>query len=869
MLRMLLLLFASTTVLFGADPEFKHKFDFKKDIVPLLDKYCYRCHDEDVQKGDVRLDIFNSPQSMLNERKLWLEALHLIEEEEMPTKKPLLVGKDFELLTKYIDSVVNGIDWTKVKNPGFEESSRLNTVQYANSLRSLLGQDLPIEKYFLQDSLGKSGFSNDRGAAFFTSDRLNLYMKIAKKSLKSTLFANEHKLNQTFQASEMANGSSRTAKTDKGIVFTLEQMNLTQNIDIKTAGIYNIQVKTNAVWKNKKLAAPLLYLYLDGVKVDSDIIKADADQVSSFKIFLDRGVRTLGVSAWKSSESGLGDNEWRNQLTAGSKADLNNDGILDLVERAKAAKVDIQFTRADKDKDGKVSYKEYYRKPNKQSEKAWKKLDTDKDGFLSKDDYYRVRLRIKPGQENIDPAKEAKTKFWSGHYGLNAGAIRGLQNGLCMQSLKVEGPYTYKKPFDISRDAAASTIKHFMSKAFRRPATSTETERYVSFYNKALSSMPHEEALLNTMTAILVSPKFLCHSEAKLERGKDYKLNDFELASRLSYFLWMSPPDNTLYSLAQKGMLSQPNILDQQVERMMKDPRAKAFTHTFAEEWLGISELGVTILPVGFQFPKFNVEVISSSKEQTRTFVHQVFADNRPMTDFIDSDYTYLNRVMAQFYEIDDWINVPADKFVKVKVDRKRGGLLGQSSILTVTSSPTRTNPIVRGIWILENIIGVDIPPPDPDAGAIAENAGKSGKMTLRQIFEKHRQDPNCASCHEKIDPVGFSMENYDGIGLWRETYSGNRAIDTSAVMPNGYKFDGALELRDLIMKRQDEVIRNISEKVFSFALGRRTEYFDEKSILKAISDLKANDLKVQSLIKSIVKSYPFQYKRLPLKEIN
>ena len=867
MLRMVFLLCMSATTLFGADPEFKNKFDFKKDIVPLLDKYCYRCHDEDVQKGDVRLDIFKSPQSMLNERKLWLEALHLIEEEEMPTKKPLLVGKDFELLTKYIDSVVNGIDWTKVRNPGFEEPSRLNTIQYANTLRSLLGQDLPIEKYFLQDSLGKSGFSNDRGAAFFTSDRLKLYMKIANLALKSSLFREDHKLNKTFKAIEMANGSTRTSNSDKGVTFTLEQMNLTQNVDIKSAGVYTIQVRSNAVWKDKKLAAPLLYLYIDGIKVASDIIKENADQSSTFSVFLDQGVRTLAVSAWKSSESGLNNEEWSQILSNGNKWDTNKDGILDLHERAKAENVDIQFSRADKNKDGKISYKEYFPRENKNSEKSWKKMTKGKTGVLTKDDYYRVRLRIKPGQEKVDPVKENNKKFWSNHYGLNAGAIRGLKNGLCIQSLKVQGPHNYKKPFNTSQESAELTIKSFLAKAFRRPATSAEENRFISFYKKSLANTKHEEALLNTMTGILVSPKFLCHSEQKEERGKDYKLNDFELASRLSYFLWMSPPDDTLYKLAENGTLSQPKVLDQQVERMLKDPKAKAFTYTFAEEWLGISELGVTILPVGFNYPKFNVEVISSSKEQTRAFVHHIFAENRPMTDFIDSNYTFLNRVMGQFYEVEDWIKLPTDKFVPVKVDRRRGGLLGQSSILTVTSSPTRTNPIIRGIWILENILGVDIPPPDPDAGVIAENAGNSGKLTLRQIFEKHRENPNCASCHEKIDPVGFSMENYDGIGLWREKYPQGSSIDASAIMPNGYKFNGSLELRDLIMKRQDEVIRNITEKVFSFALGRRTEYYDEKAILNAIADLKANKLSAQSLIKSIIKSYPFQNKRLPLKE--
>ncbi|MCM8531999.1 MAG: DUF1592 domain-containing protein [Lentisphaeraceae bacterium] len=867
MQKTFILFFIFTNMLGAADAEFKNRYDFKKDIVPLLDKYCYRCHDNDVQKGDVNLSIFSSPASMLGERKMWLEALHLIEEEEMPTKKPLLLGEDFEILTKYIDSVVNGIDWTKVKNPGFEEPSRLNTVEYANTMRDLLGLNLPIEKYFLQDSLGKSGFSNDRGASFFSSDRLKLYMKIANRSLSNSLFRKEVKLNKTFDASKMSNGSSRTSKSVNGVCFNLEQMNLTQNIDIKTAGNYTIYIKSNALWKDKKLAAPLLYLYVDGIKIASDTIKADKDQVSSFQVFLDQGVRTIGVSAWKSSESGLSKKEWGEALSSNDDADKNKDGVLSLDERAEAARLNVKFRNLDKNKDDKLVFGEYSPKPSKKTEKAWKRLGKTKTGYLTRDEYYRTKLKVRVGDENISVVKERNKNFWSNHYGLNAGAIRGLRNGLCIQLLKIQGPHPYKSPFNTSKSSVGKTLKVFLAKAFRRLPTSKEVSRFNSFYKKGLATWSHEEALLNTLTAVLVSPKFLSHSEGSARVGQDYKLNDFELASRLSYFLWMSAPDLTLLKLAAKGSLSNSRVLDAQIERMLKDQRAKAFTHTFAEEWLGISELGVTILPVGFTYPKFNVEVISSSKEQTRTFVHQIFANNRPMTDFIDSDYTYLNRVMGQFYELDDWINLPSDRFVKVNVDRKRGGLLGQSSILTVTSSPTRTNPIVRGIWILENILGVDIPPPDPDAGVIADNAGNTGKLTLRQIFEEHRKNPNCASCHEKIDPVGFSMENYDGIGLWRETYPQGSPIDSSAVMPDGYKFNGALELRDLIMKRKDEAIRNISEKVFSFALGRRIEYFDENSIRKAIADLKSNDYKVQSLIKSIVKSYPFQYKRSPLKE--
>ncbi len=821
MFRFFFLFLVSTGTLFAADPNFKKGYDFEKDIVPLLDKYCYRCHDEEVQKGDVELSSFRSPQSMLGERKMWVEALHLIKEGEMPSKKPFPEGKDLSLLENYIDSVVNGIDWTKVKNPGFEEPSRLNTRQYANSLRDLLGQDLPIEKYFLEDSLGKSGFSNDRGAAFFSSDRLKTNMKIAKKSLQNTLFRKEQPYSETFKAHDMGNGSNRTLEMEEGVGFTLEQMNLTQNIHIKSAGDYTLSVKSSAIWKDKRVAAPLLYIYIDGELYDSATIKGDEAVISDFDVFLEKGVRTIGFSAWKSSEAGLDDQEWKKKIqehelklkTKFGKEDLNKDGKHSLNERALAAKLDIRFKKQDKNSDGVLSLEEAFPKFDKKNEQRFRGMDFDRNKSLDSTEFYMRHLRVKRGKEHELLTYPLEDNFWKGHYGLNAGSIRGLKNGLCVQELKVEGPKFYKKPFDVSEKASQDTIEKFILKAFRRPATEVELSRYLSYYKKNKSTLGHDEALFNTLTGILVSPKFLCHFEKNTHDGKDYQLNDFELASRLSYFLWMSSPDEILLSLARKGHLSDEKVLDEQVERMLKDPRAKAFTHTFAEEWLGISELGVTILPVGFHYPKFNVEVIRSTKEQTRTFVHKVFSDNQPITDFVDSDYTYVNRVLGQFYGIENWIDLPPNNYVRVKVGRQRGGLLGQSSILTVTSAPTRTNPIVRGIWVLENIMGVDIPPPDPDAGAISENAGNSGKMTLREIFEEHRKNPNCASCHEKIDPVGFSMENYDGIGLWRENYKQGSAINASAVMPNGTKFSGALELRDLILSRQDEVTRNLTEK--------------------------------------------------------
>ena len=860
--------------LYAADPEFKNKHDFDKDIVPLLDKYCYRCHDDEKQKGDVNLSIFKSPKDMLGERKLWLEALYLIEEGEMPTKAPLPAGDDLKLLTQYIDSVVNGIDWTKVKNPGFEEPSRMNTKQYANTLRDLLGLDLPIEKYFLQDAPGRSGFSNDRGSAFLSTDRLKLYMKIANKSLESSLFAKQTPLNESYEAIEMSNGSNRTLQDERGVGLTLEQMILTQNVDVKTSGYYTFTIKSSVLWKKKNLSAPLLYLYVDGRVVNNAILKGDGEIVSTLSVFLDKGIRTIGLSAWKSSMSGLPEDELvkfkkeeRIRLKKDfERIDTDNDGRHSVEERAVDKKLEAAFNKVDKNKDGYLDDTEFvrYKTNPKKNAQAFKQRDLNRDGRMDKTEFYYDKLRVSKKKGNEFVTLNMGDNFWGEHYGLSAGAIRGLTNTTFIKDMNISGPSQYKAPFDLSENMSEATIKQFLSEAFRRPASSDELERYYSFYTKNSQALGHEEALLQTMTAILVSPKFLTHSEGSSAEGEEYKLTDFELASRLSYFLWMSKPDKELMDLAKAGKLNKPEVLNQQVERMLADPKSKSFTSTFTEEWLGIAELGVTILPIGFQYPKFNVEVIRSSKEQTRVFVHKVFEKNSPLSDFIDSNYTYVNRVLGQFYELDDWVKVPADEFVRVKVDRKRGGILGQSSVLTVTSAPTRTNPIVRGIWILEKILGVDIPPPDPNAGTIPANAGTSGKMTIRQIFEEHRKNPSCASCHEKIDPVGFSMENYDGIGLWREQYKGNRKIDTSAVMPSGHKFDGALELRDVINERRDEVVRNLTEKMFSFALGRRTEYFDEKAIQTAIGALENDGLNAQTLIKSIVNSYPFQYKQSP-----
>lgn len=404
-------------------------------------------------------------------------------------------------------------------------------------------------------------------------------------------------------------------------------------------------------------------------------------------------------------------------------------------------------------------------------------------------------------------------------------------------------------------------IATMAGRAYRRPVTPAEVASLMKFVALARSrGETTAQGIQLAIQAMLVTPQFLF----RIERDPDphdphlvHRIPDVELASRLSYFLWSSMPDDELLGLAEAGKLHEPAVLDAQVKRLLADRRSAALAGNFAGQWLEIRNLDV-VKPDPDKFPEWGPDLRDAMKTETRMFFEYVLRENRPLSDFIDAKYTFLNARLAKFYGIP---GVDGPDFRRVELTTgERGGLLSQASVLTVSSYPTRTSVVLRGKYVLNNILGSEIPPPPPDVPALDESAVGT-LMSLRQQMEKHRADPMCASCHSKMDPLGFGLENYNAIGKWR-TMDGKFPVDSSGTLPNGKSFQTPDEMRALLIAALPQFSRCLTEKMLTYALGRGLHPYDRRTVESINRDMAASGYHFQSLIYEIVHSTPFQMGR-------
>ncbi|HMO64965.1 MAG TPA: DUF1592 domain-containing protein [Verrucomicrobiota bacterium] len=412
------------------------------------------------------------------------------------------------------------------------------------------------------------------------------------------------------------------------------------------------------------------------------------------------------------------------------------------------------------------------------------------------------------------------------------------------------------------RAAARGSLKQFARRAWRRPVTDAEAERLVGFVGLVLQDGgSYPEAMRLALQAVLVSPHFLFRWELdpeKLEPGQSRELNDHELAARLSYFLWSSLPDDELFATADRGELTKPEGLEAQVRRMLKDWRIGAFVKNFGGQWLQTRNLD-ELEPDGAAFPGWNWELREAMKRETELFLETIIREDRPLQDLLDADFTFVNERLAKHYGLP---GVTGNDFQRVKLapESGRGGVLTLGSVLTITSVPTRTSPVLRGKWILEQILGTPPPPPPPNVGEIPEDGEAVKAASLRQRLEQHRNKPDCATCHQKMDPLGFALENFDGIGAWRDQ-DGGHPVDASAELPGGRQIAAPGDLKRVLRDHKD-FPPALASKLMTYALGRGLEYYDRCAVDAVVADLKEKDQRFSALVLGIVKSDPFRLRQ-------
>jgi mono/diheme cytochrome c family protein len=399
-------------------------------------------------------------------------------------------------------------------------------------------------------------------------------------------------------------------------------------------------------------------------------------------------------------------------------------------------------------------------------------------------------------------------------------------------------------------------------RAFRRPVTDADIGPLLTFYHAGRREGDFDQGIEKALRAILVSPDFLFRIERDptgRPPGTAYRLSDLELASRLSFFLWSSIPDDPLLALAEQGRLHGPSLMHQQVRRMLDDPRSQAFVSNFAGQWLYLRNLALS-KPDPDVFPEFDEALRQSFLQETDLFFQSLLREDRSVLDLLGANYTYLNQRLAEHYGIP---NIYGSQFRRVNLtDPNRGGLLGQGSILTVTSYPNRTSVVQRGKWILETLLGTPPPPPPPNVPALQPHNNDGKLLTSREQMEQHRSNAVCASCHGRMDPLGFALENYDGVGKWRAKDAG-AVIDPSGKLPDGTQFTGPAGLKQALLNgHRDEYVQTVTEKLLMYALGRGLEYYDKPAVRAIVREASRDNYRLSSLITAIVTSTPFQMRR-------
>jgi hypothetical protein len=497
------------------------------------------------------------------------------------------------------------------------------------------------------------------------------------------------------------------------------------------------------------------------------------------------------------------------------------------------------------------------------------------------DSHLQVRLPVKAGTRRIVATFVKDSGKQEGLIGRRNGRIELREQSFFdgVGNVSISGPYEVHGPGETASrkkiftcyptsqaeelPCAEEILSTLARRAYRRPVDAEDVESLLVLYQDPANDGDFETGIMLALQKILVSPEFIFRMEfdsPDAVPGSVHPLSDLELASRLSFFLWSSIPDEELLSVAERGELRNSEMLDRQVQRMLADPRSETLVSNFVGQWLFLRNIP-RVLPDPYAFPDFDENLREALQKETELLVLSMLREDRSVVELLDSDYTFLNERLARHYGVE---GVYGPEFRRVAVtDERRRGILGHASILTVTSYPNRTAPTIRGKWVLEQLLGTTPPPPPPDVPSLVEDANTRA-MTMRERMELHRTNAVCASCHQIMDPLGFALENFDGLGRWRDVNGAEgTAIDASGTLPDGTPFEGPGGLRDVLMSKQEIFLETFTERLLTYGLGRGVEYYDMPAIRKITNDAAEHDYRWSSIISGIVHSMPFQMRKV------
>ncbi len=766
------------------------------ELRSTLDKYCVSCHNDRLKTANLSLQS-GDVDLVGAPPDVWEKVARKLRTQEMPPPgRPRPDASTYGALATQLETALDKASAAN-PNPGRVAVHRLNRAEYTNAVRDLLGLEVD-GRALLPDDSNQESFHNIASVLSVSPALLERYLLAAA------------------QVSRLAVGSAaRAAMTDTYRVpkALVQDQRTRDDLPFGSQGgtVIRHNFPVDGEYTLKVLLRRQLYYYIIGMGDPHQIeIRLDGTLLKRFDI----GGEAKGRAAAESFiGQNLGDPEWEFYMQ-------NADAGLEVRVPVKAGARDVTVS------------------------------------FVKQ--YYETTGILRPAERGFARSVD---ELYHGHPAVD--------------TILISGPYAAVGPGDTpsrrrvftclpkDRASEAPCAKQILSnlarRAYRRPATEKDIERLLGFYEAGRAEGGFEAGIQRGVERILAAPSFIFRIEEEAVGkgpGAVYRLNDLALASRLSFFLWSSIPDDELLDVAIRGKLSEPATLAKQVRRMLDDPRSVALVENFATQWLSLGKLA-GIVPDVDAYPEFDENLRAAMLQEHRLFMESQLRGDLSVTDLVTANYSFINERLARHYGIP---NIYGDHFRRVTFDDgKRGGLLGQAGILAVTSYPNRTSPVLRGKWVLANLLGSPPPPPPAEVPAL-KDAGEEGQpRSIRDRMEAHRRNPACASCHARMDPLGFSLENYDALGKWRSESDGV-PVDVAASLPDGFRFEGPKGLRALLVGHSEDFVRTFTERLLSYALGRVLESSDQPAIRQIAREAAAQDNRWSALIMAIVRSTPFTH---------
>jgi len=789
---------------------------FAKSIQPFFSANCYVCHSAQLKSGGVNLEAYQTAASVTQEREKWELILEKLRTGEMPPKpRPRPNEAELKTVIAWIEGEFARADRLIKPDPGRVTARRLNRAEYNNTVRDLLGVNFRPADDFPQDDAGY-GFDNIGDVLSLSPVLMEKYLAAAEKVARTALLGPEQIKPTLVQ--RRAQGRRLVPTNTPLLDYDLTGLTLPNAVHVTHRFPVDGEYIINAIVGGTRPggSAPLqIALWVDGEQVQ--VLELDPAAEASFSL--------------EQQELSGNARQFRARITAGEHGIAVS--ILRLYEG-----LPPNYSGPNPSK---RSLPEFKPPPNASPERIAELKKTFETKRAEKVQANAARISYLeiggPYVQAKGPSVESLKKIYV------CGHLDGQHQPGCSRKI----------------------VANLAQRAYRRPVTSPEVDKLVNLVGLAPQrGDSFEEGLGLALQAMLVSPHFLFRIEkdpaaARAASAENaHSINQYELASRLSYFLWSSMPDEELLRCAEQGRLRQEAVLTAQVRRMLKDAKSQALVENFGGQWLELRRLE-SVKPDRQRYPEFDEYLRHSMRRETEMFFESIIREDRPITDFIDGKYTFLNERLAQFYNIRS-VKGPEFRRVDLTGNQERSGVLTQASVLTVSSYATRTSPVLRGKWILENLLNTPPPPPPPDVPNLDEAKVNSSAL-MRQQLEEHRKNVTCASCHVRMDPLGFGLENFDAIGAWR-TRDGRTPIDASGVLPDGRSFKGPDELKAILRADRDAFAECLTEKMLTYAVGRGLERYDKPTVKQIAGRVAASDYRFSSLVLEIVKSLPFQMRR-------